>query len=185
MPNFEFLLRRSRPAIRWVVLLHLAILCIPTIAFPANVAVYFSPKGGATEAVVEQIANAKKEIFVQAYSFTSAPIADALVKAHKRGIEVTVVLDKSQGGGKKYGSADFVAHAGIATFMDRKHAIAHNKVMLVDRSTIITGSFNFTKAAEERNAENLLVITGDPELAKKYALNFKIHMSHSDPYAGR
>ena len=73
--------------------------------------VFFSPNGGATDAVVQELGNAKKEILVQAYSFTSAPIAKALVDAHKRGVKVTVVLDKSQRS-KKYSSADFVNNAG-------------------------------------------------------------------------
>ena len=93
--------------------------------------VFFSPHGGATEAVVRELGNAKKEILVQAYSFTSAPIAKALVDAHKRGVKVTVVLDRVQRS-KKYSSADFVANAGIPTYIDAKHAIAHNKIMIID-----------------------------------------------------
>ena len=119
--------------------------------------VYFSPKGGCTEAVVRELGNAKATILVQAYSFTSVPIAKALLDAHKRGVEIEVILDKSQRRAK-YSSADFVIHAGIPTFIDAKHAIAHNKIMVIDGQTVITGSFNFTKAAEENNAENLLVI---------------------------
>jgi phosphatidylserine/phosphatidylglycerophosphate/cardiolipin synthase-like enzyme len=92
-------------------------------------------------------------------------------------------LDKSQKG-EKYSSADFVINAGIPTFIDAKHAIAHNKIMVIDGQTVVTGSFNFTKAAEENNAENLLVIRS-PELAAKYAANWKAHADHSDPYAGR
>jgi len=101
--------------------------------------VLFSPRGGATEAVVRELRNAKKEILVQAYSFTSAPIAKALVDAHKRGVKVTVVLDKSQRS-EKYSSADFVIHAGIPTYIDAKHATAYNKIMIIDGSTQITGS---------------------------------------------
>jgi phosphatidylserine/phosphatidylglycerophosphate/cardiolipin synthase-like enzyme len=125
--------------------------------------VFFSPNGGATEAVVRELGNAKIEILVQAYSFTSAPIAKALVNAHKRGVKVTVILDKSQRS-KKYSSTDFVAHAGIPTYIDDQHAIAHNKIMIIDQATIITGSFNFTKAAEfsgrfeeQKSNENPLV----------------------------
>jgi phosphatidylserine/phosphatidylglycerophosphate/cardiolipin synthase-like enzyme len=81
------------------------------MAAPA-IDVFFSPKGGATEAVVHELGNAKKEILVQAYSFTSAPIAKVLVDAHKRGVKVTVVLDRSQRS-VKYSSADFVNNAGI------------------------------------------------------------------------
>lgn len=146
--------------------------------------VYFSPYGGATEAVVKEINNAKSEILVQAYSFTSAPIAKALVSAGKRGIKIEVVLDKSQRK-EKYTSADFVAHAGIPTYIDDKHAIAHNKIIIIDRQTVITGSFNFTKAAEEKNAENLLVIKGNKPLVERYIQNFEEHKGHSEAYHGR
>lgn len=145
--------------------------------------VRFSPKGGCTEAVVEALKQAKTTVLVQAYSFTSAPIAAALVDAHRRGVKIQVLLDKSQRT-EKYSSADFVAHAGIPTSIDDKHAIAHNKVMVIDGRTVITGSFNFTKAAEEHNAENLLVIQ-DAALAEKYAANWSVHARHSEPYAGR
>jgi phosphatidylserine/phosphatidylglycerophosphate/cardiolipin synthase-like enzyme len=145
--------------------------------------VYFSPKGGCTEAVVAALDKAKTSVLVQAYSFTSSPIAKALVDAARRGVKVEVVLDKSQRT-EKYSSGDFVAHEGIPTKIDAVHAIAHNKVMVIDGATVLTGSFNFTKAAEEHNAENLLVIQ-DPALAGKYAANWKAHADHSEPYAGK
>jgi phosphatidylserine/phosphatidylglycerophosphate/cardiolipin synthase-like enzyme len=62
-------------------------------------------------------------------------------------------------------------------------AIAHNKIMVIDGKTVLTGSFNFTKAAEDDNAENLLVIQ-DPALAAKYAANWQAHLSHSEAYQG-
>jgi phosphatidylserine/phosphatidylglycerophosphate/cardiolipin synthase-like enzyme len=142
--------------------------------------VNFSPKGGCTDVVVREINAAKNTILVQAYSFTSVPIAKALVDAHKRGVDVRVILDKSQRT-EKYSSADFVEHAGIPLWIDAKHAIAHNKVMVLDGQTILTGSFNFTTAAEEHNAENLLVIRS-PELAVRYADNWKSHLGHSEKY---
>lgn len=146
--------------------------------------VYFSPRGGATEAVVSEIESARKEILVQAYSFTSAPIAKALVDAHKRGVKVVVVLDKSQRK-ERYTSATFVANAGIQTYIDARHAIAHNKIMIIDQETLITGSFNFTKAAEEKNAENLLVIHGNKSMIEAYINNFRDHKGHSERYEGR
>ena len=142
--------------------------------------VRFSPSGGCTEAVVKEINAAKTSILVQAYSFTSAPIAKAMVDAHKRGVHVEVILDKSQRT-EKYSSADFVQHAEIPVYIDAEHAIAHNKVMVIDGQTVITGSFNFTNAAEDRNAENLLVIHS-PELAEKYAANWTTHLAHSEKY---
>ena len=145
---------------------------------------YFSPHGGCTEAIVKELDNAKTEILVQAYSFTSKPIAKALVDARKRGIKIEVILDKSQRS-HKYSSADFVAHAGIPTYIDSAHAIAHNKIMIIDRSTLITGSFNFTKAAEEKNAENLLIMKGNKPLVDRYIHNFNEHKGHSEMYVGR
>src|SRR5580704_6731654 len=112
-----------------------------------KIEVFFSPKGGCTEAVVNALDHATNTVLVQAYSFTSAPIAKALVDAHKRGVKIQVILDKSQRT-EKYSEADFTAHAGIPTFIDAKHAIAHNKIMVIDAHEILTGSFNFTKAAE-------------------------------------
>jgi len=149
---------------------------------PSAVAVYFSPKGGCTEAVVEELQSASATVLVQAYSFTSAPIAKALVDAHKRGVKVQVILDKSQRT-EKYSSATFLEHAGIPTFIDAAHSIAHNKVTVIDGQTVITGSFNFTTAAEQHNAENLLVIR-DRSLADKYAANWEAHLLHSEGCEG-
>jgi len=157
--------------------------CQQQPSYPTAVEVYFSPQGGCTEAVVNELDAAKATVLVQAYSFTSAPIAKALVDAHNRGVDVRVILDRSQRT-EKYSSADFVAHAGIPCYIDAAHAIAHNKVMVIDGATVLTGSFNFTKAAEEHNAENLLVIR-DKALADKYAANWKAHLDHSEAYAGR
>lgn len=151
---------------------------------PNQVEVYFSPRGGATDAIVRELNRAKKSVHVQAYSFTSPPIARALVEAKRRGLQVEIILDKSQRS-EKYTEADFTAHAGIPTWIDDNHAIAHNKVMILDEETVITGSFNFTRAAEERNSENVLIIHKTPELARRYLDDWHKHRKHSEPYAGR
>lgn len=140
-------------------------------------------RGGATQAIVEVLSRARETVLVQAYSFTSAPIAKALVEAHQRGVRVEVILDKSQHG-QRYSSADFVAPAGIPTLIDSVHAIAHNKAMVIDSQVVITGSFNFTTAAERQNAENLLIVR-DPPLAARYAENWQAHATHSTRYTGR
>jgi phosphatidylserine/phosphatidylglycerophosphate/cardiolipin synthase-like enzyme len=145
--------------------------------------VYFSPNGGATQAIINEISNAKTEILVQAYSFTSTPIAKALIEAHKRGVKVEAILDKSQRK-ETYTEATFLAHMKVPTYIDDKHAIAHNKIMIIDKATVITGSFNFSKAAEEKNAENLLVIKSK-ELANVYIDNWMKHKEHSEPYQPR
>ncbi len=155
----------------------------PPKAPEVTIQVFFSPNGGCTQAVVDALAQAKTTVKVQAYSFTSAPIAKALVDAHKRGVRVEVILDKSQRT-EKYSAADFLAHAGIPTRIDAQHAIAHSKVMVIDRAVVLTGSFNFTKAAETQNAENLLVIRST-ELAARYVKNWEAHAAQSEPYTGR
>jgi len=103
--------------------------------------VYFSPKGGCTEAVVRELNAARSSVLVQAYSFTSTPIAKALLEAHKRGVNVQVILDKSQRT-EKYSEADFLVNVGIPTRIDAQHAIAHNKIMVIDGTTVVTGSFS-------------------------------------------
>lgn len=145
------------------------------------ISVYFSPSGGCTDAVVKALSGAKSKVLVQAYSFTSAPIAKALVDAKSRGVDVRVILDKSQKT-ERYSSATFLTNSGIPTYIDASHKIAHNKIMIIDGSTVITGSFNFTKAAESGNAENLLVISNAPELAARYSENWEKHLIHSNPY---
>jgi phosphatidylserine/phosphatidylglycerophosphate/cardiolipin synthase-like enzyme len=121
-----------------------------TLPKDTSIQVYFSPDGGCTNAINKVLSQARQEILVQAYSFTSAPIA----KAHKRGVKVQVILDKSQRT-QKYSSATFLKNSRIPTYIDAKHVIARNKIMIIDREIVITGSFNFTKAAEERRTPRI------------------------------
>ena len=123
---------------------------------------------------------ARQTLQVQAYSFTSESIAQALVAAHQRGVHVEVILDKSQQV-ERHSMAPRLVQAGIPIQIDSAHAIAHNKVMVIDGETVVTGSFNFTQGAEERNAENLLIIH-DRVLASQYAKNWHLHRAHSRLY---
>ncbi len=150
---------------------------------PVTWEVYFSPNGGCTDAIVRELDKAKNTVLVQAYSFTSYRIAKALLDAHKRGVKVEVILDKSQRT-DQYSSATFLYNSGIPVRIDAVHVIAHNKIIIIDGGTVITGSFNFTKAAEEKNAENLLVIH-DRKLAERYTTNWQEHERHSEVYVGR
>ena len=145
--------------------------------------VYFLPRGGCTAAINAEIRKARNEILVQAYSITSASIAEELLRAHKRGVKVRVILDSSNDT-DRYSAATFLSNAGIETRIDGAHAIAHNKLMIIDGATVITGSFNFTKAAEERNAENLLIIKSK-KLASEYIANWNRHLKHSVNYIRR
>jgi phosphatidylserine/phosphatidylglycerophosphate/cardiolipin synthase-like enzyme len=145
--------------------------------------VYFSPKGGCSDAIVNEIDAAKSSLMVQAYSFTSSPIAKAIGNAHKRGVRVEVILDRSQKT-DKYSMADYLHNASILVLIDSEHDKSHNKIMIIDGQAVITGSFNFTKAAENSNAENLLIIR-DKIMADRYAENWKLHATHSEEYQGK
>jgi phosphatidylserine/phosphatidylglycerophosphate/cardiolipin synthase-like enzyme len=140
---------------------------------------YFSPKGGAEAAIVRAIGQTKNEVCVLAYSFTSAPIDEALAAAHQRKVKIIVILDKSQTTARG-GRLRSLQEAGVPVFIDSAHAIAHNKVMILDKHRVITGSFNFTRSAEERNAENLLIMT-NRALSKKYLEDFARHLEHAAP----
>jgi phosphatidylserine/phosphatidylglycerophosphate/cardiolipin synthase-like enzyme len=145
-----------------------------------SVTVYFSPKGGCTDAVVQELKHARRQILVQAYSFTSEPLTNSLVDAKKRGVDVEILLDKSNEV-ERYSELNVFLQNSLAPLIDASHAIAHNKIIVIDRRTLITGSFNFTNQAEHENAENLLVLKGYPELIKTYCENFATHKAHSQP----
>lgn len=160
------------------------LLCLPTLKCygdtlsNAEYQLCFTPKGECTDLIAKAIDNAKKSVLVQAYSFTSAPIAKALVNANKRGVSVKVILDKSQFT-DKYSSSKFLLNQNIPLWKDAKVAIAHNKVIIIDDTTVITGSFNFTKAAQEKNAENVMLIS-HADVAKKYTQNWNERLKDSE-----
>jgi len=145
-----------------------------------SVGAHFSPKGGCTDALVRELKSARKEILVQAYSFTSDPITYGLIDAKKRGVDVKVLLDKENETDPHSDLHIFLEH-GLSPLTDHEHAIAHNKIMIIDGKTLVTGSFNFTNQAESHNAENLLIIKGYPELLKAYRQNFEAHKAHCKP----
>jgi len=142
--------------------------------------VFFSPKGGCEAALVAELKKARKEILVQAYSFTADPLTYSLVEAKKRGVNVDVVLDKSNEV-ERFTDLNILLENGLHPLIDSEHAIAHNKVMIIDQKVVVTGSFNFTNQAESQNAENMLIIKGHPELVTKYRNNFFVHKQHSKP----
>jgi phosphatidylserine/phosphatidylglycerophosphate/cardiolipin synthase-like enzyme len=132
----------------------------------------FTPGENCTDLIVKQIDQAKTSLYIQAYGLTSKPIIEAIGNAKSRGIEIKMILDKvnetKQGDGARY-----LKSKDIEILIDNKVAIAHNKVMIIDGKNIITGSFNFTKSAQDKNAENVLIILDDPVIAKKYIINWE------------
>lgn len=187
-----FAMRRARksgsflsPAVSAAMLVTL--LCTaPT--FGADVKACFSPPlpGGCDPlaTVVEAIDRARKTVLIQMYAFTSRQIVSALVNAKGRGVEVRAIVDRSQ---LREDHSDTyavgrLALGGVPVLVDTVPGLMHNKIMIVDDATVVTGSFNYTWSAEHRNAENLLVIH-DPALAAEYTQNWNIHAARSRPLA--
>jgi phosphatidylserine/phosphatidylglycerophosphate/cardiolipin synthase-like enzyme len=142
------------------------LLLMPLSARAATVETAFSPQQGATDLIVRTIGEAKQSVYVAAYFFTSYPIAEALVAAHARGVDVRLVMDGHQ---KYLRVVDYLNRNGIATRMNHHYAIMHDKFIIVDGKTLETGSFNFTRAAEYENAENVLVVRDSPAVVAGYA----------------
>jgi hypothetical protein len=154
----------------------------PTTPAPVP-AVYFSPQGGCAQAITEAVNNAKAEVCVQAYTFDSSAIANSLAEARRRGLNVMVVMDA----GKCYDDrnrARWLHERGVTVRVDSRHTIAHNKIMIIDGTTVITGSFNFTEVADKSHAENVLVLR-EPTVAAKYHANWEEHWNHSTSFEPR
>lgn len=156
----------------------------PTVmAAQGTVQVLFTPENDAAGAVVQAIAQARRQVLVQAFSFTNRDIAQALVEAKRRGIDVQLIADAEQMEKMERSKVATVAEGGVPTFIDSQHDSAHNKVMIIDAGgsnpVVITGSFNFTHAAQYRNAENLLIFRDHRELTAAYLKNWQRHRSHS------
>ena len=149
-----------------------------------HVQALFSPGDDCLAAIVEEIRRARKSIHVQAYALNSSAVAKALRDAHQRGVECEVILDESQ---KKATASklQFLREHKIPTFIDGKHSIAHNKVIIIDNNTAISGSLDFSKKAQKKNAENVIILHGYYGLAKEYEDNYQRCKSHSDRYKAR
>jgi len=145
---------------------------------PKNVELCFTPSSACSSVIESKIAKAVSSIYVQAYGMTSPTIVDSLIKAHEKGIKVRVLLDKSNLK-DKWSKRSFLVDAGVDVGIDNISGIAHNKVMIIDEETVITGSFNFTRAADKRNAENVIIIT-DKSVANEYLQNWLNRKSKND-----
>ncbi len=145
--------------------------------------VKFSPAGGATDQIVTALGKCKQTVRVLAYSFTSKPIIDALISAKRRGVDVQIVLDHSNTPSSKDSGGGPCAAAGIPVRVDAMHRIMHDKVLILDGQAVMTGSFNFSGAAETANAENSLS-TWDAATAARYEADWQTHWDHSHPWGG-
>lgn len=174
------------------IVLCLLLAALPALASPplelslqGSAQVAFTPGDDAGALVAGAIAQAKRQVLVQAYSFTHKAIAEALVAARRRGVDVQVIVDHDQDRDVATTQVGYLVAEGVPVWLDAQHLAAHNKVMVIDsgrpEAAVITGSFNFTHAAQYRNAENLLILRGNPVLTEAYAANWRRHRAHSLP----
>jgi phosphatidylserine/phosphatidylglycerophosphate/cardiolipin synthase-like enzyme len=141
----------------------------------------FAPWDDVEGLIIGALADAHREILVQAYLLTSKNIVTALRQAHQRGVEVSVLLDARQAASlapaRKQKAA--LRDSGIAVWGETGYTNAHNKVIVIDAgsadATLITGSYNFTWSAQHKNAENILIVRGNLPLIARYAANWERH----------
>jgi len=147
---------------------------LPSNEYPL---VCFTPNQKCQTHIIDHINDAKKSIRIQAFSFTDKAIANALADAHKRGVDVKLILNKSNVNCGR-SAKDIVIKAGIPVKFDYPRGIAHNKVMIIDEENLVTGSYNFSENAYKNNTENLLILV-DPNLCKSYLDNWNIRFEQS------
>ncbi len=144
-----------------------------------RVEAYFTPGDDVARVIADRVAGARQSVQVQAYVFTSRRIAAALAKAAQRGVAVELVGDAKQHEAGGLPVLKSLQRAGVRIWLAGDYAAFHNKVVLVDAATptavVVTGSYNFTRAAQENNAENVVVISGSPEVARRFARDFERH----------
>ena len=163
-------------------LLALAPLAHARSAETAKVEIAFTPGDDVSDLIAKRIARSRESVRMQAYLFTDRHIAGALIAAMRRGVEVEIVADAAQ---HESGGLPLLAplhRAGARVYLDTSHAASHNKIVIVDGTAVITGSYNFTQAAQSRNAENVVVISGNRALTGRFVHNFEYHRSESTPW---
>lgn len=131
----------------------------------------FSPGESAQRLILNSIYQSRKTIDIAAYSFTSKPIAIALLEAEKRGVKVRIVADYKAN--EKYTAVNFLKNAGVDVRLNSNYEIMHNKFMVIDGVDVQTGSFNYTASAYLRNAENIILIKDNSVLAAAYEKEFQ------------
>lgn len=142
-----------------------------TYAGQAMVEVYFTPGEQALPSILEQVRQARRSIVFLAFSFTSTPIAEALVEAARRGVHIEGVIEQQNARGT--GSVFEQLHAeGVDIVADGNCYIMHHKVMIIDERIVISGSYNFTSSAERDNDENLTIIH-DRTIARLFAAEYQ------------
>jgi phosphatidylserine/phosphatidylglycerophosphate/cardiolipin synthase-like enzyme len=149
--------------------------------------VAFTPGDRIDRLIIGEIDAARGEVVVLAYSFTDRSIARALVRAHQRGVQVQVIADREQARALPHNVLPDLVAGGVDVALDGNFQAAHNKVIVIDadaaRATTITGSYNYTIAAQRSNAENVIVLRDNPSVARAYRENWARLKAAATPWA--
>lgn len=141
-----------------------------TLSDGSKIKNYFSPEGKTEAAILKEVNAAKKSIRFMAFAFTSKSIADAMIAKNKQKISCEGVYDTCQI--SKYSTYSDLKSAKIPVYKDGNQALMHEKIMIIDEETVITGSYNFSNNAEHSNNENTLIIKS-AAVAKQYTKEFE------------
>ena len=158
------------------------------LAATGSIETAFTPGDRIDNLIIAAIAAAKREVLVNAYSFTQRRISGALVAARKRGVSVQVIADSQQAATLPQNVLAELVKGGVDVWLDSNYQAAHNKVVIVDadtaNATTITGSYNFTVAAQWHNAENVVILRDNREVARAYRDNWLRLKAHATPWPG-
>ena len=149
----------------------------------STITALFSPKGGIEQKILTSIAAALETIEMAAYAFTNENIAKALTDAIKRGVKVSLVMDKSQTKGSQASLHDELEKAGTTIrLISPPGGIMHDKFVIVDGKNVEWGSYNYTGRAEDANFENATFLFNG-NLAQKYHSDFVSIYNQATPEA--
>ena len=158
-------------------------------SFPAtgNLEIAFTPGDAVDNLIIAAIDRAQSEVLVHAYTFTHRRIAQALVSAKRRGVAVSVLADREQARAVPQNVLPQLVAGGVEVWLDGNFQAAHNKVIVIDaelpHATTITGSYNFTIAAQRSNAENVVVLRDHPAVARAYRENWQRLKAGARPWS--
>lgn len=173
---------------RWFLpgLLSLALSAPVPVVYAASIEAGFSPEGTALQLVLKTIDSAQQDIRLMGYSFTSPEVVRALVGAKRRGVDVAVVLDWKANTGKNNNASkaamNLLVGAGIPVRTVSAYKILHDKVIVADGRNTEVGSFNFSRAADRSNSENVLVVWDDPAVAQRYLQHWQSRWAQGEDW---
>ncbi len=132
---------------------------------------YFSPGDDCENAIVSSIRNANHSVKICVFTISENVITNEIIAAKKRGVSVTIITDNDKLNDKG-SDIRWLADEGVRIKIDQSSSHMHHKFCIVDKEILLTGSYNWTKSAADRNQENLLV-TEDPKMVKAYLNEFE------------